>query len=148
MEGNTTMTKIKYEGSDKYWITQTPTVVSQAAAVQNTWYPLLAATACRVIKCVVTIDTANETLETRIIVDGITINPIPVACIALQNNKAFLTLSALAGVIQVQLQPNSIGSYDDTQYLIEGRSVAIDMRKTTANGAGTLKGAVHLAIKG
>lgn len=112
---------------------QADATLSQAAAVVNTWYTALDTTInARIIAASVSIDTANETLEMRFTIDGQTIA------------KTALAATAGTSYIADYYQDNTslrlalTGNMHTRTYLLEGRSVKVEVRKTTNNGAGTL----------
>jgi hypothetical protein len=120
---------------------QASATLSQASPAQNTWYTILDTTKnCRLYAVLVVIATTGEDLEVRITIDGQTIT------------GAF---SAGAGANYSV----SMDEWDATnlqaangRYMIwgsggvlEGRSIKVEVRKTTAAGAGTLSGLVIYA---
>lgn len=111
--------------------------LNQAGAVQNTWYTILDTTNnCRVIGITVRIDTTGETLEVQITADGETING-SVAANANTNYCVYLN-NAANSAEELNLKNDSDPQYK--AFLLEARSVKIEVRKTTANGAGNLRG--------
>ena len=126
---------------------QTPATLNQAAPVQNTWYTILDTTKnCRVYAIAVNIEDTNETLECQVTIDGETmagyaqsathstayfgrIYPEPIA------RLDYMSLDTLA-----ETRAGNLG------FLIEGKSIKVEVRKTTAAGAGNLTGIVTYGI--
>jgi hypothetical protein len=116
-------------------------LLAQAAAVQNTWYTVLDTTLnCRVIGVCVAMSVAIETLQMRITIDG--------------NILSGEQAAAVVGTIYhgILLQTNLAQNLTMTStvpltrsFLLEGRSVKVEVRKTTAVGAGTLTASVVYA---
>jgi hypothetical protein len=108
--------------------------IYQTVPVQNTWYTVLPSTLNARIKCVdMRVNTTSENLECQIIVDGVTIT--------------FNQASAGAGT---WYHSQSFDRYNNNAIIggdsngqdivpIEGRNVQVRIRKTTANGTGTLE---------
>lgn len=105
-------------------------------AVQNIWNPVLAATKnVRLINILFSMAVANEDLEVRIIVDGITytVSQTAVAGTIYQIDRWGATTTANGLYASTTTSGQTYISF-----LIEGRSVSVDIRKTSANGANTL----------
>lgn len=112
---------------------QADATLSQAAPVQNTWYTVLdTAKNVRIYGLGVSIAVANETIETRVTVDGQVIGTIGIDCDFGDDYRA-LFRRIHDGVIELVKDPLNIPAF-----LLEGRSVKVEVRKITANGAGTL----------
>lgn len=117
---------------------QANATLNQAAPVQNTWYTILATTTnARILLIGIAVAVANETLECRLTVDGVVYTGIQ---------------AAIAGTIyglNFDRNGNFYTSIVDfasyRAFLIEGRSVTVEVRKTTATGAGALTGQVMWA---
>jgi len=122
---------------------QPDAVLNQAAPVQDTWYTILDTTRnVRIVYGRFMVATTNETLEVRITVDG-----------------QVLVSSALAATADTSYylnhtvdfwNPNDTGftlaaTNNLLAFVLEGRSIKIDMRKTTAAGAGNLVARVRYA---
>jgi len=118
---------------------QTPATLSQAAAVQNTWYTILDTTEnIRVYQVVGRILTTGEDLEVQITVDGETIACTGVSCVA--GSTYYIIKQNANDADKFTLVVREDEEMYPQAYLIEGRSVKIEIRKTSANGAGTLLG--------
>jgi hypothetical protein len=114
----------------------------QAAPVQNTWYTVLDTVAnCRLIGLGIGIATVGEDLEVKITVDGRTI---------------IGTGTAVEGAeYQAMIHTHDTGTvlvFSSTEaprsFIIEGRSIKVEIRKTTANGAGNLLGCAMYGQRG
>lgn len=122
------------------WQHQADMFLNQAAPVQNTWYTVLAATEdVRILSMTGLVLVANETLEGRITNDGIVIQVAPAAFVLAvaqeagnaSPHDAFFSWSG------------GIGDWGARRaFFLEGQSVAIEIRKTTAAGAGNLQSRV------
>lgn len=112
---------------------QADATLSQAAPVQNTWYTVLDTTKNVIVYGLgVSIGVANETIETRFTIDGQVIGTTGINCDFGDDYRAlFRTIHD--GNIELVKDPLNIPAF-----LIQGRSVKIEVRKTTAAGAGTL----------
>lgn len=113
---------------------QADAVLNQAAPVQNTWYTVLAVTEdVRIIIAEAHILVANEDLQMRITIDG--------------NVILFEKPNAAFGTFYTAQPSPGYADYGDLDvvtvalnraFLYEGQSVLIELRKTSANGAGNL----------
>jgi hypothetical protein len=113
-----------------------PHQLDQAAPVQNTWY-----TVCDVVNAYfgslsVYVMTVNETLEARITIDGVTWGNNTIA--AVNGTVYYVRMSRLGNVTNLVYDAtgdhsidNKVGTY--------GLSIKIEVRKTTATGAGNLR---------
>jgi hypothetical protein len=118
---------------------QTPAVLNQAAPVQNQWYQLLPATAnCRLYRVAINIEDVDETIAARVIVDGETFT----GAIGATHSTIYFVYQYPNAITRVmQINYNSSATYSGyASPLFEGHSVAVDVRKTTAAGAGNLTG--------
>lgn len=115
--------------------------LAQAAAVQNTWYTVCNLTGdLEIDELIAEMDTAAETIECRLTIDGI--NPTTASQAALADTMYHV-------IIQLELN-NSFYSYFTTdrvppqtnQQSIKCRAFKMEIRKTTALGANTLRGTV------
>jgi len=119
---------------------QADALLSQAAPVQNTWYTILAATPnVRVYGISVKVVTTGETLEVKMTIDGQTLTA-SFACLADTDYIYYLDLWATA--TSPILMSAARGILYPNGGWIEGRSVKVEVRKTTNAGAGTLIGKV------
>ena len=120
---------------------QADAILIQAAAVQNTWYTVLAAQTrvARVYLISLVIGTANETLEISVTVDGVTL--------AGALNATFGTVYRIEFNYGITAESLVIGTTRDSTYIIEGSNVSVAVRKTTNAGAGTLSSIVKYALR-
>lgn len=118
--------------------------LTQAAAVQNTWYTILDTTYhIDVYQLAIRMATAGETLEVRITLNGVAITSVGFAAVA--DTSYWMSFKADPTSSTISLINGSAGQ----TYLMQGfyapqpcRSVKIEIRKTTAAGANTLYGTV------
>ena len=125
---------------------QAPATLNQAAPVQNTWYTILNNTPnCRVYNVSVNVEDTNETLQLRVEVDGQVYNSVGVACThsTLYYPYHFpdsINLGASIGLTA------TVGDMQRRAFVVEGRNIKIQVRKTTATGAGNLTGLVSYGV--
>ena len=117
---------------------QTPATLDQSTPVQNTWYTLLDTTAnVRLQDIAITIEDTNETLQCQITIDGETLEAGSLAATHSTIYEAYIKLNSIGRKEEVILIQNDlIPQY--RPFLIEGKSVKIEVRKTTAAGTGDL----------
>lgn len=121
----------------KYMIQhQADAYLNQAAPVQNTWYEVLAATEdVRIISIGGVILVAGETVEGEVTVDGQTI-AINAAAFGAGNGREACNRYPS----QTYLFWGDEGDNPASRsFLLEGQSVRVRIRKTTAAGAGNLQ---------
>lgn len=119
---------------------QPPATLDQAAPVQNTWYTILNTTHnIQVLVIAVNIEDTNEDLEVQVTVDGETIAGYGVTATHSTSYYAYFLPSAISGIDQLSLANTSANIKHP---LLTGKSVKIEVRKTTAAGAGNLTGIV------
>jgi hypothetical protein len=110
----------------------------QLNPVQNTWYTILDTTLnCRLYSVSVLVWGTNETLEVRVTIDGEVLSGSLAA-----THTTYYYVHALLYAAGFAIDGNAflIGNYTP----FEGRSIKVEVRKTTAAGTGTLEGyAVH-----
>ena len=115
-----------------------------ATVVQNTWYDVLPETNnVHVYGTAFGIEDTNETLEWRAIIDGVTLPSDDL--VATHSTDYYGDLAPDAISINVQCRLHS--SQRDAQFIeFEGRTVQIQLRKTTAGGVGNLIGSVSYGV--
>lgn len=117
---------------------QADAVLAQAAPVQNTYYPILNTTSnCRVLAIFGMVADTGETLQLRLTIDGQVIENTAAAVPA---NTYFEAVHFVGGVIEWTTIDTG-ARY--RAFLIEGKSVKVEIRKTTIAGAGNLNGRVR-----
>jgi len=120
---------------------QAPATLNQAAPVQNTWYNILTATGnVRVYQVAVNVEDTDETLECQFIVDGQT---LPATALPATHSTVYyvtIALNAINRLVAVVIVDTTNFAKFHRAYEIEGKSVQIQVRKTTATGAGNLTG--------
>jgi hypothetical protein len=121
--------------------------LNQAAPVQNTYYAILDTTTdCRVYTIGVNIEDANESLSLQLTVDGETIAPDNFAATHSTDYRGSLVFSAITRVDQMELDAMTNVQLRPS-FVVEGKSVKVELRKTTAAGAGNLTGVVLYGTK-
>lgn len=126
---------------------QAPATLNRAGAtvVQDTWYDILPATDNVMIYRVgVGVATTGENLECQFIVDGETIGAMAsVGCALNTDYEAVLVPRAINRNDNIQI----IARRDFNEpMLLEGKSVQVQVRKTTNNGNGNLCGIVMYGV--
>jgi hypothetical protein len=115
--------------------------LSQAAPVQNTWYTVLNTTNyVRIIGIGVGVLVANETVECRLTVDCVVL-PVEGKSLTFGNDYAVFLLPYSSTGLTTALCDWYEGCKEKA-FLIEGKNVKVEVRKTTAAGAGDLKASV------
>lgn len=106
--------------------------IDQAAPVQNTWYTVLDTTKDLVLYDMSErVNVADETLECRVTIDG-TIYTSSTAAVAGTYYVAHFYMRSAGGYL-------SFGAGENNKaFLFQGRSIKVEVRKTTAAGAGNL----------
>jgi hypothetical protein len=121
--------------------------IAQASPVQNTWYDVIASATSRYVlhSFGIRIATTGETLEARIIIDGVTLTAAGVACTA--GTEYYVTLSYATGATSgaPTLTIGSTAAPILPGANMYGKAVQVSVRKTTASGTGTLYGRVNQA---
>ena len=118
---------------------QPDATLTQAAPVQNTWYPILNTTKnCRIYRIFVSVADTNETLEVKITIDG---NIISGSVPATAGTSYYVYFSGYGNALIIDTV-DPIAAY---AFLLEGRSIKVEVRKTTAAGAGTITARVKYA---
>jgi len=123
---------------------QAPAILNQAAAIQDQWYTVLDTTRnVRIYVFYARMDTADETIEGRITVDGQT---ILVTAINLTAGTTYFARRAADPTAET-LYWDNVMTQKETPFLLEGRSILIEIRKTTAAGANNLRALVAYGTK-
>lgn len=116
-------------------------LLDQANPVQNTYYTILDTTLnVRLHFIVIDVETANETLQVRLTIDGQTLLG-SLACTFATAYYVYLDDTVAGTALLISANQISPGYSGD----IQARSVKVEVRKTTAAGAGNLKGKVIFA---
>jgi len=106
----------------------------QLAPVQNTWYTILDTTSnCRLYSVSVLVWTTGETLEVKVTIDG---QVLTGTLAALPTTYYYCDLLLYMAGLSIDINGLLIGKYTP----LEGRSIKVEVRKTTAAGTGTLEG--------
>lgn len=132
-----------YKPAPVEWRYQEVAWIAQAAAVQNTWYVVLAATGVYTYLHHVAINMTanNETLEIEVTIDG---RVIVTQVAAVAGNIYQLMFNSNPSIVNdFSLQ----GEHIRNTLQLEGHNVQIRARKTTVVGAGTLNCKCQFAIE-
>jgi len=117
---------------------------SQAAPVQNTYYTILDTVLnCKLISVNVSVALAGEDLQVRITVDG---NVYVSDAVAVGIGADFMVEHAPT-ITALQKFTLTAVAVTNVPFLEEGRSVKVELRKTTAAGAGDLSWRVRYAAR-
>jgi len=115
---------------------QADATLSQASPTQNQWYTILDTTLNAFVYAIaVSVATTGETLEVRLTIDGQTLTGSRAGS---AGTVYGITISPETGNLALDAYPLYVGFINQFQ----GRSVKVEVRKTTASGTGTLSGRV------
>ena len=121
------------------WQLQTPAKIDKAAPTQNIWYPVLETTGnVRILAANMVVQTADETIQMKITIDGEEITGGVAATAA--TDYGISRDCTYAGGNYLSVDAARFNKYQP--YIIEGRIVKVEVRKTTALGAGNLQAIV------
>ena len=113
----------------------------QAAPVQNTWYTALDTKRnCRVIGWTLVVADTNETIQMRITIDGVVLEHSGAGFVA--DTEYNINLRSSITYDLINASSGGLGH----AFLLEGRSVKIEFRKTTATGVGTISSKVYYGL--
>lgn len=125
---------------------QADATLDQAAPVQSTYYTLLDTTKnARIYSIMVLIQTTNETLQVKITVDGEIWISTATACVAATPNYYYKTGHVVQGSLVTAGAIPYLDGVVGFRYPLEGRSIKVEVQKTTVAGAGNLQGRVVYA---
>jgi len=114
-------------------------VLSQANPVQNQWYTLLPTTPnVRIYWIYLSVAATGETLDVRLIIDGVTYT---IGGFAATAGTVYLIYLGAYGILYYSTSTVMAAYYAP----LDGRSVSIEVRKTTAAGSGTITARVVYA---
>lgn len=127
-----------YRLAQKVFELQEPVLFDQAAPNQNQWYPVFNELNCRIygLACSVTVN--NETIEVRAVIDGIQVGAQARAAAVGTYYWGYKYIHPDAQIVIIALGAGDNESAIHS-YMMEGRHVEIDMRKTTLAGAGNIR---------
>jgi len=124
---------------------QTPVTLNQVSPVQNTYYTVLDVTGgVHVYGYDINVEDTNETLESRITIDGSTISDITRACTH-STGYSYRRAPDPVNLID-QVYPDGVPDVNFRSILFEGVAIKIELRKTTAAGTGNLTAMVQYSI--
>jgi hypothetical protein len=118
---------------------------SQAGAVQNTWYTAVDGVNIELLGFGVGCTVADETLEIRATVDGVSIaSAAAVACTFAANPYSTMPATCVyttgTAVFTQSAAAASVPSLSNAMAWLKGVNVKIEVRKTTAGGASAVTG--------
>jgi hypothetical protein len=123
---------------------QAPAVLNQAAPVQDTWYTVLDTVSnARVYQAGMNVEDTDETLEVKVTLDGITIGTVAIAATHSTAYYLYWVFDPITRTTKISL---STTFQHARSFLLEGHSVKVELRKTSANGAGNLTGIVMYGV--
>ena len=125
---------------------QTALSFTQAGAVQNTWYTAFSGTNVVFSALGIGITVADETVEARITIDGIVI-PVTAGLALLFASNKFTNCLSTPLVLTTGVPVLTLGAAAATlsapfvtpETWLKGKSVKIEVRKTTAGGASAIQ---------
>ena len=107
----------------------------QANPVQNQWYTILETTNARIIGIMLRVLDTDETLELRITLDGqVYMRPLLATAVTMYH-----VILKEVGNFFVFDPDSTIVAYQYRAFLVEARSIKIEIRKTTIAGNGDLE---------
>jgi hypothetical protein len=123
-----------YNGTQPSAVLQPHSFLDQGTPVQNTWYTALdIAGSIRILSIKANVNTTGEDLELRLTIDGI-------AATLTQTAAAFTTyFVSVNGNIANGFNLSTTQNEQVRAFLIECRSLKIEVRKTTAAGVGNIQ---------
>jgi hypothetical protein len=125
---------------------QAPAVLNQATPVNGTFYTILDTTKyVRVYDIGINIEDADEDLEVQVTVDGETIAASAATCTHSTSYFCVLHVNPITRVDYIGIISNTNFQFG-SHAILEGHSVKIEVRKTSANGAGNLTGIVTYGV--
>lgn len=122
---------------------QAPATLNQATPVNGTWYEIggtgywATKKHVRIYGISVNIEDANEDIEVQITIDGETIAALATTCTHSTNYYCRLYPDAIDRVDEIDMDSSAVWTTYKS-FVVEGKSVKIEVRKTSANGAGNL----------
>lgn len=140
------MPQIRGSGSRGQAPKFTPLSFTQAAAVQNTWYTAYQGVDTVFFACGIGITVADETVEAQITIDG-TVIPVTAGVALLFATNKFTNCLTTPLVLTTGVPVLTLGAAAATlsapaitpETWLKGKSVKIEVRKTTAGGASSLQ---------
>jgi len=122
--------------------------LDQATPVQNTWYPVVSVEVPTGVMSNALmygigagVEDTNETIQFRITVDGQTITSSAFPATHSTNYYAFIDHRAINQDVAGYFSTNATSGVQ-SPYLLNGKSILVELRKTTATGTGNLVGIV------
>lgn len=125
---------------------QAAAVLDQVGPVNGTYYQIFQAANCKLINFVIQVDTVGENLQARLTVDGEVFESVATACVAGIHEFVFLQehITAPGAILVID---NATPQANLRPFMIEGKLITCEVRKTTANGGGNLKGTCMYGVR-
>lgn len=125
----------------KQYVHQADATLSQANPGPTTWYTILDTTRnCRVLGGAISVATTGEDLLLRITIDG---NVLEGSKAATAGTQYYMSITHDAAALYIEAGFTVVES---RVFFLEGKSIKIEMRKTTTNGTGTFTARVKYAV--
>ncbi len=121
------------------YVSQIPATLNQPLPNQNEWYTLASITNGIIYEASVNVEDANETIEAKYTIDGVVWG---VGSIAATHSTKYYCRFQADGVNRIARIDISLTWLSTRASEFQGKTVLIEVRKTTANGAGNLTGCV------
>lgn len=117
---------------------QAPETLDQASPVQNTWYTVGEVTNCIIYHVGLAIEDTNEDLALKVTADGETFEGTVSGATHSTNYYCYFAGASVDGI---DFMSSSSTSHNFGKYSpFFAKSFKLEIRKTSANGAGNLKG--------
>lgn len=123
---------------------QTPALVDQAAPVINTWYTIANVNNAVIYGIGIAVVGVGESLQCQVTIDGVASTPATIAAVAGTDYFVHVNASAMNQAL-VSISEVIGGPATNKSIVAEGKNIIVGVRKTTANGAGNLRGIVDYA---
>jgi len=138
---------VRTVGGEKNYQIQDIAVLAEAAAIQNQYYTILNVEndAGILLEVGTAIDTANETLQPRFTIDGVTMTGGTFPGVVGTNTDCYMQRRAATGEVVPTLI--AVGKDTKTLHIPFHNQCVVQIRKTTNAGAGTLYGVALYGLK-
>jgi len=138
---------VRTSGSPHHYNHRAIALLAPTAVVQNTWYTVLDTTErVRLIMIEMRMATNIETLQVQITVDGVVLAGEQVAAVVGTGYKVILTANVYAQSLGLVITADT-SFLGLRSFLLEGRQVKVEVRKTTVVGAGNMTASVVYAVR-
>jgi len=125
----------------KRWEHQADATLTQPNPGPTTWYTILDTTEnCRVLGGALAVATTGEDLLLRLTIDG---NVLEGSITAVAATLYYISITHNASSLYLEA---TFANVEPRAFFLEGKSIKIEMRKTTTNGTGTFTARVKYAV--